>query len=194
MVLMMIVTREIHRKNCHRKHDSESKIDPKPNQHYKEVKGRAEVKLYIFQFQHQMDKINQRHNPATPSPGEQHPVIFQYRFDGPLSHFGSGVTTETYSSSYSKSLHCPNYSNHNTRTNMFRVLLSRNKGYMDYFKASFYCWQFTFTLICAYFVICRWHEQKTAQKRGTDTLRTEMCIRDLNTWCHMTRRFHYSTQ
>jgi hypothetical protein len=43
-----------------------------------------------------MDEINQLHNPATLFPGEKHPVIFQYRFDRPLSHFASGVATELY--------------------------------------------------------------------------------------------------
>lgn len=138
MVLMMVITRAIHRKNCHRKHDSENKIDSKPDQHYKKVKRQAEVRLHILQPQHRMDEINQLHNPATPSPGEQHPVIFQYRFDGPVNHFGSGVDTETCSSSSSKSFYCQSYSNHNTRINMFRVLLSWNKGYMDYFKARFF--------------------------------------------------------
>ena len=140
MVLMMVVTRAIQRKKCHKKHDSESKIDPKPNQHYKKVKGRTEIKLHIFQPQHRIDEINQLHNPATPFPGEKHPVIFQYRFDRPLSHFGSGVATKIYFSSCSKSFYCQSYSNHNTRTNKFRVLLSGNKSYKDYFKAWFLCW------------------------------------------------------
>ena len=136
----MVLTRAIHRKNCHSKHNSENKIDPKPNQHYKQVKGRGEVKLHTFQPQHRMDEINQLHNPATPSPSEQHPVIFQYRFDGPLSHFRSGVATEPYASSCNKSFYCQSYSNLTIRINIFRVLLSEKKCYMDYFKVWFLCW------------------------------------------------------